>query len=262
MTSSGGDGPCYVGLDGGERFALVANYGNGTVGVLPLRHDGTLGEPASRHVGDKAHMIATDLSNRFVLVPCLGIDAVVQLVFDAASGALAPNAVPRVDATPGAGPRHVALHPSSPFAYVVNELRSTVTAYAFDTGAGTLAAVQTEALLPDEFRGRSSAASIAVHPSGAWLLASNRGHDRLVVFAIAASSGRLTLARRTGAAGRTPRAFAIDPTGAWVFVANQGSSQVVPFRFDARTPTIAPAATAVDVPNASCVALATLPEVT
>ena len=55
---------------------------------------------------------------------------------------LTPNVQPWVRVHPGAGPRHFDFHPNGKFAYVINELDSTFTAFAYDGAAGTLTEFQ------------------------------------------------------------------------------------------------------------------------
>ena len=204
-------------------------------------------------------MILPDPSNRFVFVPCLGANYVAQFLFDATTGTLTPNAVPHVNAASGAGPRHLAFHPNGKLVYLVNETNSTLTVYSFDTTAGTLTEMQTVSTVPSGFTGTNTAAEVWVHPSGNWVLASNRGDDSIVVFAIDPSSGMVSGPTFTKSGGTTPRDFTIDPTGTFVFAANQGTGNVVPFRFDATHGTLAPVGVAMSLTMASFVGVVRLP---
>jgi 6-phosphogluconolactonase len=259
-VSSGGAGPPFVALDRSEAFVLVANYGDGTVSVLPVQAGGTLGAAKSTlTVGTNPHMIITDLSNKFAFVPCLGSGYVAQFLFDATTGALTPNAIPYLMTATGAGPRHLAFHPDGKLAYLINETNSTLTAYSLDGAAGTLTEIQTVSTIQSGFTGTNTAAEVWVHPSGAWVLGSNRGDDSLVVFAIDQTTGRMTPAGSTKSGGTTPRDFTIDPTGTLVYAANQGTGNVVPFAFDITHGTLTPTGTAVSVPAASFVGVVRLP---
>ena len=262
-VSSGGAGPPFVGLDRSEAFVLVANYGDGTVSVLPVQAGGKLGNAKSTlSVGSNAHMILTDPSNKFAFVPCLGSGYVAQFLFDATTGTLTPNAVPHVTTAAGAGPRHLAFHPNGKLAYLINETNSTLSAYALDPTAGTLMEIQTVSTLQSGFTGtENTAAEVWVHPSGAWVLGSNRGDDSLSVFAIDQATGKMTPAGSTKSGGTMPRDFTIDPTGAFVYAANQGTGNVVPFKFDAAHGTLTPtgAALHVGVDAASFVGVVRLP---
>jgi 6-phosphogluconolactonase len=259
-VSSGGNGPPFVTLDRSEAFVLVANYGDGTVSVLPVQPGGALGDAKSTlSVGVNAHMIITDLSNKFAFVPCLGSGYVAQFLFDATTGALTPNAVPHVMTATGAGPRHLAFHPNGKLAYLINETNSTLTAYALDTTAGTLAEIQTVSTIQSGFTGTNTAAEVWVHPSGAWVLGSNRGDDSLVVYAIDPATGKMTAAGSTKSGGTTPRDFTIAPTGTLVYAANQGTGNVAAFSFDPAHGTLTPTGAVVSVAAASFVGVVRLP---
>src|SRR5438034_7764746 len=141
---SGGTGACHIVVDAAGKNALVANYGGGSVASLPIGADGRLSPPSStiqhagssvdpqRQEGPHAHSINLDAANRFVFAADLGLDQVLVYRFDAARGTLTPNEPPFAPVTPGAGPRHFAFHPTGRFAYVINELDSTVTAFSYD----------------------------------------------------------------------------------------------------------------------------------
>jgi 6-phosphogluconolactonase len=259
-VSSGGQGPAHLALDQADRFVFVANYGDGTVSVLAVGAGGRLSAPMQTlSVGANAHMAIVDPSNHFVFVPCKGADYVAQLVFDPSTGKLAPNASPRVATAAGAGPRHLAFHPNGKLAYGINELDNTMTAYAFDASAGTLAPIETKSTLPAGFTGKDTAAEVWVHPSGAWVVGSNRGDDSLVVFAVDPATGKMTLKGHTKAGGVAPRDFAFDPSGSFLYVANQKTSGVAAFRFDARDGSLTGAGAPLAVEGASFVGLVRLP---
>ena len=257
-VASGGDGPPFVtaALAG---WVLVANYTSGTVAVLPVAADGSLGAATdTQSPGALAHMIVPDPSGKFVFVPCKGADYVAQYVFDGAKGKLTPNAVPRVATAAGAGPRHLAFHPNGALAYVIDENDSTMIAMSFDAGAGTLTPIQTVPTTPPGFTGTNTGAEVHVHPSGKWLFGSNRGDDSIVVFALDAA-GKMTAHGFTKTGGKTPRDFALDPTGTFLYAANQDSGTVVTFRFDASAGTLTPTGNTVTVASASYVGLLPLP---
>ncbi len=244
QQSSGGAGPCHVSVDRTGRYVLVANYGSGSVACLPIKPDGSLGEATSviRHVGSSvnpkrqqgphAHSIYVDGANRFAFAPDLGCDKVFIYRFDAQEGKLTANDPPHAELHPGAGPRHFAFHPNGRLAYVVNELDSTVTVFAYNAERGILKAIQTIGTLPEGFSGDNTTADIHVHPSGDFLYASNRGHDSIAIFAIDPESGKLSRTGHQSTGGRTPRNFGLDPIGVYLLAANQDSHNVVVFRID------------------------------
>lgn len=259
-VSSGGNGPAHVSVDATGKWVLVANYGDGKVSVLPVQAGGRLGDATdTQTVGANAHMAVTDPSNKFVFVPCKGADYVAQFVLDASAGKLVPNATPRLATAAGAGPRHIAFHPGGKLAYLINENDSTMTALALDPGTGRLTPIETKSTLPAGFTGTNTGAEVWVHPSGSFVIGSNRGDDSLVVFAIDAATGKMTLTGHTKTGGKTPRSFGLDPAGAFLYAANQASDSVVPFRVDVAQRTLAPLGGAVTVGGASFIGAVRLP---
>jgi len=264
QQSSGGAGPCHVIVDHSGRNVLVANYGGGSVSVLPIREDGGL-EPATafiqhqgssvnprRQQGPHAHSINLDAAHRFAFVADLGLDKILIYRFDAAAGTLAANEPAWAAVAAGAGPRHFAFHPSGKFAYVINELQSTLTAFRYDAARGALEEIQTVPTLPEPVEGNSTA-ELQVHPSGKFVYGSNRGHDSIAVFAVDADTGRLTLVEHEATQGKTPRNFGVDPTGRFLLACNQGSDTIVSFRVDPETGALAPTGYKLDVPAPVCV---------
>jgi 6-phosphogluconolactonase len=262
---AGGAGPCYVEVDASGKNALIANYGSGSVAVFPLGAEGALGSVSAfvqdagssvnpdRQEGPHAHCIVTDPGNRFAFVCDLGLDKVMIFRFDSAKGSLTPAAPAVVPVKPGAGPRHIAFHPNGRWAYVINEMASTVTVFSYDAARGALREIQTESTLPKDFSGRNTDAEVAVHPSGKFVYASNRGDDSIAVFACDAASGRLTFAERAPTGGRTPRQFEIEPGGGWLLAANQDSDTVVVFSIDENTGHLRPVGAPVPSHNPMCV---------
>lgn len=259
-----GRGPCHVSLDRTESFALVANYGDGTVCSLPIRPLGELGEVASRrqHVGESvikqrqqgphAHCIVADPTNRFVLATDLGADKIFVYRFDASSGELAPHDPPAIAMPPGSGPRHLTFHPSGRLALVINELNGTLISMTWDADAGRLAIVDNKSTLPEGFE-HKSCADIHVHPNGRFVYGSNRGHDSIAVFAVDASTGRLDPVDRVPARVKTPRNFGFSPSGKYLFVCGQDSGDISVFAVDAETGGLTPVGEPFAAPTPVCI---------
>ena len=227
-------GPTHLSLDRAATHVLVANYGAGTTNVFAVDADGTLGAVTDRKSpGALSHQIVADPGNAFVFVPCKGSDWVAQYVYDASKGTLTANATPHLTTAAGAGPRHLELHPSGKYAYLIDENDSTMMALAYDATKGTFTTLQTISTLPSGFDpSKNTAAEVHVAPSGRFVYGSNRGHDSIVVYAVDAATGKLTLVGHTLTTGKTPRHFSLDESGAFLLVANQGTSDVVVFRID------------------------------
>lgn len=239
-ASSAGNGPCHVSVHPGGKWVFAANYGSGTIGVLPVKPDGGVGEPEQLAPGKNAHQIVTDASGKYVFVPCLGSNHVAQFVFDEATGKLTPNNPPTVPTAQGAGPRHLCFHPSGKSAYLINELDSTLTSFAYDAAKGLLSAPETLPTLPAGAAVKSSTAHVLATPSGKFVYGSNRGHDSIVIYGVNAETGRLALVGHETGGGeiKVPRDFTLDPTGAYLLVASQNAGSVTVFRCDAAKGTL------------------------
>jgi 6-phosphogluconolactonase len=257
---------CHLVVDRSGRTLLVANYGSGSVAAFRLGADGRLVEPASgfvqhqgssvdrtRQQGPHAHSIDLSADQRFAVTADLGLDRVLVYRFDPARGALEPNDPLSVAVAPGSGPRHFAFHPAGRYAYAINELKSTVTAFAWDAARGALREIQTVSALPAGFRGTSHTAEIEVHPSGRFLYGSNRGHDSIAVLAVDPATGKLNPVERVPTGGKTPRNFCIDPTGTFLLAANQDSDSIVLFRIDPATGRLTPTGERVSVGMPVCI---------
>jgi 6-phosphogluconolactonase len=263
QKSSQGTGPCHLVVDRTGGNVLVANYGGGTVAVLPIEADGRL-KPASSvrsHEGSgpnkgrqekpHAHGIYLDAAERFAFSPDLGADRVFVYRFDAAKGTLELHGAAPLD--PGSGPRHLAFHPNGKYLYVINELLSTVTSFSYDAEKGVLTPFQTISALPDGFSGTSWTAEVAVSPDGRFVYGSNRGDDSLAVFRVDAGTGRLAAAGHVPVGGKNPRHFAIDPTGLWLLAGHQGSGTIAVFRLDPATGMPALVGSPLKVDKAVCI---------
>ncbi len=177
---------------------------------------------------------------RFIVVPDKGLDADFVFRLDTATGKLVAAETASVLSRPGAGPRHAAFHPTAPYAYVINELDSTITTFRYDPERGGLTPLQVITTLPPAFTGNSTTSEIAVSSSGRFVYGSNRGHDSLAIFAIDGATGVLSTVGWESTQGKTPRFFAIEPSGTFLYAANQDSDTIVTFRVDQATGKLVP----------------------
>jgi 6-phosphogluconolactonase len=262
---SHGTDPCHLTVDQAGKYAIVANFMSGSVSVLPIQADGSLGDAVDviqhqgssvdpiRQSGPHAHAVTLDPTGRYAFVPDLGLDQVMAYSFDLDRGKLAPADEPYIQVAPGAGPRQLALHPGGEYGYLINELDSTVTAFQYDGDKGTLRELQTVSTLPEGFQGASTCAEVQVSPSGRFLYGSNRGHDSIVAYAIDPLEGTLSCIGHFGTQGRTPRHFSICPDGRFLLVANQDTDNIVVFRLDPGSGTLAETSHRVKVPTPVCI---------
>jgi 6-phosphogluconolactonase len=263
--SSHGASPAHVSVHPDGRWVFAANYGSGSVCMLPLRDDGRLGEATDvvhhegpggpvtrRQESAHAHQIVPTVDGRFVLANDLGLDRTYVYRPDLERGKLLPNDPPFAPAHPGAGPRHLAFHPRGPWVYVINEIAPSVTAFAWDAVRGAMTPLQTIPTLPAPQAG-SSTAQVVVHPNGRFLYGSNRGHDSIAIFAVDQDSGRLTAIGHAPSGGKTPRNFGLDPSARFLYAAHQDSDTVVQHRLLDDGARLEPTGHVVEVGSPVCV---------
>jgi 6-phosphogluconolactonase len=252
---TGGTSTCHLSLDKTGRFVLLANFGSGSISIVRVKTDGSLGEQTAfvQHLGKGGsklpvqtgphpHSILVSPDNRYVIVSDLGLDKVFIYRFDAKTGALSPLDPPFAMVEPGGGPRHFTFDSAGRFGYQVNEMGATLSIFAWDPSLGALTSIQEVRTTPPGFDGRSASGEIQIASNGKFLYESNRlsrGYDRLPgtigVFAIDPANGLLTEIEQPGSGGVMPRSFAIDPTGRYLFALNQLTNNVVQFRIDPAT---------------------------
>lgn len=253
QVSSGGAGPVYLSLTPNGRHLLVANYISGTIAVLPVKQDGSLGEAsdtkqdegpagatkpeaavegsfaASDHNGPHAHMIGSDPSGKFVFSTDLGLDRIYQYRFDDATGKLTPNDPPFIDASSrGAGPRHFVFTPKGDGLWLINEESSTLTHYQLDKAKGTLSEGKTVSALPKGYKGTSFAAGLVLTHDGKQLYVANRLHNSIAHFTVS-EKGTLTHQDDIWTRGDYPRTLTLDSSGKFLYAMNQRSDNITRF---------------------------------
>ena len=269
QRSSMGTNPCHLTLDKRGRHLLVTNCGSGSVAVLPVAADGRLGQATDvvQHAGKNLHParnrqrqqaavphgITLDPDNQTAFACDLGLDKLMAYRFDSDKGKLGAAVAPATVVKPGAGPRHMVFRPDGRFAYVINELGSTINVFAHDARTGALRETQTISTVPDAYDGPNLAAEVAMHPSGKYLYASNRGHNSVVLFAIDRDKGTLSFVEEQGTGGKGPRHFGIEPSAKHLAIANQDSNSVLVCRVDGGNGRLKPSGVFATVPSPTCV---------
>ncbi|MDG4805869.1 lactonase family protein [Micromonospora sp. WMMD1120] len=255
--SSGGAEPCHLAVTPGGDHLLAANYGSGSVAVFPLDGRGVPGERSDlvvheghgpdpeRQDGAHAHMVSPGAGRGPILAVDLGTDSVYRYDLDGATGRLVPRA-PRVHATPGSGPRHLARHPDGRRCYLVGELDASVTAYAMTDDGALQQRGRVEA---SERSGHVQPSEIAVAGDGRFLYVANRGVGTVAVFALAGEVPELVAEVDTG--GEWPRHFAL--IGQHLYVADERADMVRVFRRDIDSGLLEAVGEPVPVPSPTCV---------
>jgi 6-phosphogluconolactonase len=268
--SSYGEGPCYAAVDQTGKFLFVSHYGDGNLTISSLFSDGSIGNVtdskkysgnsvnAERQTSPHIHSTVLSPDNKVLYVMDLGTDKIYIYEFNAENGTLNPASTPEAFVTPGAGPRHFTLHPSGNFAYLAEELTSTVGVFSVDKATGALTILQdTVKSLPKNFTERNTSADIHTDPAGKFLYMSNRGANVISIFSIAAD-GTIKLIGHQSTGGQVPRNFLIDPKGEFLFAANQDTDTINIFQINPKTGLLKEIGKPISVPSPVCLKLLTL----
>jgi 6-phosphogluconolactonase len=261
-VKSGGTTPAHLSVHPSGKFVFVANYGGGNVAVFPVGADGALGEATdvrpsvgprhhvrassdlpgqfalSDHDGPHLHMVAPDPSGQFVIANDAGLDLTLVWRFDAAAGRLLPADVPVITAPPGSAPRHFAFHPNARVFYNLYEHDAKVAVYDYDASRGGLKLKQVVSSLPAKFEGSNLSAEILMTADGRFLYVSNRLHNAVAVFSVAAD-GELRSVADTWVHADSPRSICIDPSGTFLYSCNQRGDSITSFHLNPLTGTLA-----------------------
>ncbi len=262
--SSGGDNPVYVTTNSDNTHIICGNYSGGSVAAFTTNADGSLnpytqliqftGNSINTGRQEKAHIHATVFSPdyKYLFLPDLGSDKIRIFEFST-KDSLPLTSLPENDynALPGSGPRHFTFHPNNQFAYSIDELSGTVT--AFNYKAGTIEPMQS-IFAYSKLQEVYNSADIHISPDGLFLYASNRwdNENTIAIFSIDTLAGTLKLIGHEPTFGDHPRNFTIDPSGNYLLVANQLSNNIVVFKRDMQTGLLTKTAFEIEVPAPSC----------
>jgi 6-phosphogluconolactonase len=262
-----GGSPAHVSIDKDQKNVFVSNYGSGSLVVVPINKDGSLGAPTQtiqnkggsvnkdRQAEPHVHSATLSPDEKHLFVADLGTDKVnIYRYRDSKVPALTPVTPAFVSAKPGSGPRHMDFSADGKFLYVVQELVAAVTVYSVD--GAKLTEIQTVSMVDANYKGKVSAADIHVSPNGKFLYASNRGDgDEIVTYEISPVTGQLRFIDRFRTLGKSPRNFIIDPTGKFLIAGNQNSNTVNVFTIDQKSGRISPTRNSINIDMPVCLKL-------
>lgn len=259
-----GDDPCYVTVDKTGKWVIVGNYSSGTIAVFPVLSNGSLapavttvqhkghGVNMARQQGPHVHETMLSKNNKYLFVPDLGMDKIMIYLFNDKTGKLSAAKQPFIKLKDGSGPRHFDFHPSGKWAYLIQEMGETITAFKYNNG--TLATIQIISALPKNYYQPSTGAEIFISRDGRFLYASNRdSSNTITIFKINQQTGKLTLLSHQSSLGKTPRNFNLDPSGNYLLVANQNSDNIVVFKVNKKTGLITATGRQIKIGNPVCI---------
>ncbi|MGA9027634.1 MAG: lactonase family protein [Steroidobacteraceae bacterium] len=253
VVSSRGGTPAHLSVHPSGKFVFVANYGGGSVAVLPVAESGALGEATdvrpsvgprhraraaddppgqfavSDHFSPHVHMVAPDPTGQFVVANDAGLDLTLVWRLDAQGGRLLPADVPAIVAPSGSAPRHFAFHPNGRHFYNLYEHDAKIAVYDFDPVRGGMKQKQLVSTLPLRFAGSNLASEILISADGKSLYVANRLHNAIAVFAVG-GDGLLRMIADVWVHADYPRSLTIDPTGQFMYSCNQRADSITSFR--------------------------------
>ncbi|NMO96296.1 lactonase family protein [Paenibacillus lemnae] len=228
---------CHIQRDEEGQYLLLSSYHGGFVDLVALDSDGIPERLLDEHSHaayqtsadqkPKAHSVFFSPDQHYLFAQDLGLDKVITYQIDTEAGKLMYQH--DVELQQGAGPRHLVFHSSGEYAYVINELHSTVTAFRYISSEGRLEPVQTISTLPADYQGENGCAEIAISEDGRTLYGSNRGHDSIVVYRVHPEQGTLDPLQYISTEGGHPRHFSIMPGGRHLIVANRDGNNLVTY---------------------------------
>jgi 6-phosphogluconolactonase len=261
---SAGDDPCYISVDKTNKWIAVANYTSGTLSIFPIKNSGGIDSATTaiqqtgysvnteRQTSPHMHCAIFSEDNKYLFAADLGTDKLMVYSFDEKTGKLAEATSPFVMTKAGTGPRHLTFHPNNKYAYLIEELTGTISAYSYKNGAFTL--FQNASALPPDYMGSIGSADIHVSADGKFLYASNRGESNTIaIYKINQKNGTITLVGHQSTLGQTPRNFNFDPSGNFLLVANQNSDNIVIFKVDKKTGLLSDSGKRINAGNPVCI---------
>ncbi len=245
---TGDGGAAHVAVHPSGKFLLTAQYGGGSVSLLPLDAEGKPGvatvtehEGGSKVVGNRQdaphpHWCGFSPDGRYAFVPDLGLDGIAIYRVESDQPAIVRHGF--AESVPGGGPRHMRFSQDGKHLYLLNELNSTLTVFSWDAASGeakrldTVPSMSEETMAGEMFH---AAAEILVHPEGPFVYYSNRGHDSVTVFRADAGGAELERIQVQPIRGAFPRNINLSPDGKWLLAAGADSHTVSVHAVDPET---------------------------
>jgi 6-phosphogluconolactonase len=218
--TSGGAAPCFLSLSNDGSLLAVANYGDGTVGLIGVNPESGYAErlldlyqgeghgpDPERQEGPHAHCVLFAEDDAALYHVDLGTDRIYR--HEVGRSGFADTTV-AFQAPAGIGPRHLALLPGSDLALLVCELGARLLLLRREEGR--FVCLDDVATAPVPCKGNLGG-HLGLMADGD-IYVTNRGHDSLVRFAI--EDEKLVPQAWWPTGGSSPRHFIIDGTTALV----------------------------------------------
>jgi 6-phosphogluconolactonase len=268
---TGGTSTCFLSLDMTGKYVMMTNFGSGSVTVLNIHPDGSIGGMTAfmQHIGHSVdpliqagphpHSIVVSPDNHHVIVSDLGQDKIFVYKFDDKTGALSPPEPPFATVAAGGGPRHFTFGRSGKFGYQLGEMSGALNVFSWNPAGGALTPLQVLSTVTPGLVVDNHSAEIEIRPDGRFLYESNRrvrgdnvrGPDSIGVFAIEPEKGTLIEIQEQPTL-IMPRSFAIDPTGSYLLSASELNNTIVIYKIDQASGKLSPTGKQVTVDTPVC----------
>ena len=232
--------PCQGSVSADARTLFTASYGDGSLGLVPLAQDGSLGPPdkALRFSGGGPHPhqdgphghAALMIDESSLMSLDLGTDHV--RLFEVSRGhdlrLLHTMALP-----PGSGPRDLLVHPGGLF-YLLTELSNELFVLSRSADRTRLSIVSSTPLSPGAAPDVSNQpAGLSLSADGRFVYAGVRGDNVIATLAVQDGGRRLERVCEVPTGGDWPRHHLVDSQ--ILYVCNQLSNTITCFSLDPRS---------------------------
>jgi 6-phosphogluconolactonase len=261
QVGGGGINPVHITIDKDNKNVFISNYTSGSLTVLPVNKDGSLGAvsqtlqytgsgPHKNQLAPHVHMSMLADDGKTMFVADLGTDKLHIYNYDNTKAQPLTPADPAVELmSPADGPRHMEFSPDKKFLYVIQELSACVRVYKYN--AGKLSFVQTINIMPEGYD-KNGAADVHLSPDGNFLYASVRGNaNTIALYNVNKQNGKLTYVERYDVS-KAPRGFTIDPTGSFLLSAGQEGNTIDFFKIDKATGKLTLTDTKINIAQITC----------
>lgn len=222
---------------GHKQFVYVAGQGTNEAFEFRVQSNGALAPLGTPNfpVGSNPAALLPHTSGDFLYVADFSGNDVILLDINRSNGSLSvpvsnsivspvnPNNIFATDI----GPVSLAMSPTSPFLYAVNQTSGNVNGYTADPGSGSLGVVGGS---PFPIVPASHPSAVAIAPAGNFLFVANGTEGTIAVFSI----GDKGVLAQTGlpvsvGAGAIPTSIAVDHSGRFLYVTDSAHNAVVGF---------------------------------
>lgn len=258
--------PCHVAISPNEKSYAFAAYTSGCYGLMSLTEDGGICDFASSRLANiymgpredrqkkaYAHCMVYTPEGKMIGVIDLGCDRIFfydypfpNYYFLSSYSAIRcrPHFPFSIKSDPGDGPRHAIFSRCGKYFFVLNELSSSVTSYAYD-GKRKFTHIGKWSMLPKGTDPLTTkAAAIKLTADGKVLMASNRGCDSIAFFEVK-DNGELELKNIAPLKGKFPRDFELMPGEKFMVVGHKMSNEIQVYSFDRAKYTLTPVGDAI-----------------